>query len=254
MGELSKLLLGAHASKALRMARDTGVLIRVLPEYEAAIGFDQDSERHELPLDEHHFEAVQAGPPELGVRLALLLHDLGKPDAAWRADDGGLNYHANPELGKRAHEEIGAELAGSVLRRLRYPTALSERVVRIVRAHAFMPPERDDPVEARRFLARHGEALAADLVAHKEADLRAKSRPVDDDLAALAAFRQLLEREASSPHRLSDLAISGSDLLALGYREGPALGRTLRTLLAEVVDDPRRNEREALLRRAKELA
>jgi tRNA nucleotidyltransferase (CCA-adding enzyme) len=141
-----------------------------------------------------------------------------------------------------------------VLRRLRYPTALRDRVVRIVRAHMFMPPKRPDAVCARRFLARHGEALAGDLVAHKEADLRAKGRPADEELAELAAFARLVEREASSPHRLSDLAVSGSDLLELGYREGPKLGLTLRKLLEEVVDDPGRNDREALLRRAKELA
>ena len=82
MGELSKLLLGAQPAKALRLARDTGVLVHVLPEFAPAIGYEQQSGRQHLTLDEHVFAVVQAaadaGAP-LEVRLAALLHDLGKP-------------------------------------------------------------------------------------------------------------------------------------------------------------------------------
>ena len=89
MGELSKLLLGAHPAKALRLARDTGVLVHVLPEFAPAIGYDQRSDFQHLTLDEHIFAVVQAaadaGAP-LEVRLAALLHDLGKPEAE---QDGG---------------------------------------------------------------------------------------------------------------------------------------------------------------------
>jgi len=60
MGELSKLLLGAEPARALRLARDTGVLVALLPEFAQAIGFEQDSERQHLPLDEHIFAVVQA--------------------------------------------------------------------------------------------------------------------------------------------------------------------------------------------------
>nr|MDQ4030664.1 hypothetical protein [Actinomycetota bacterium] len=169
-------------------------------------------------------------------------------------DDGRVHYYANPKLGKRGHGEIGAELAGRALRRLRYPVRLRDRVVRIVLAHMFVPPKRDDPVRARRFLALHGWELAAEVVAHKDADLRAKGRPTDEELAELAAFARLLDRERSSPHQLADLAVSGADLIAIGYEEGPKLGQTLRRLLDEVVDDPSRNEREHLLARARELA
>src|SRR5439155_15223493 len=80
MGELSKLLLGGNPAKALRLARDAGVLVALLPEFEAAVGFDSRSEDHSLTLDEHIFAVAQAaadaGAP-LRVRLAALLHDLG---------------------------------------------------------------------------------------------------------------------------------------------------------------------------------
>jgi tRNA nucleotidyltransferase (CCA-adding enzyme) len=257
MGELSKLLLGAHPAKALRLARDTGVLVELLPEYEHALAFDQESRYHGHTLDEHHFLAVQAAADagaSLALRLALLVHDLGKPAAAWRGEDGRLHYYANPQLGKKSHEELGAGLSATILSRLRYPNELRTRVRAIVAAHGFAPPQRDDPVRERRFLARHGFALALDLVAHKEADLRAKGRDVEADLGRLARFRALVEDQASEPHRLRDLAVDGSDLLELGFSEGPLLGKALEQLLEEVVEEPAHNTREWLLGRARELA
>ena len=255
-GELSKLLLGEQPAKALRLARDTGVLTVVLPEYEPAFGFDQATRWHGHTLDEHHFVAVQAAAAagaNLAVRLALLLHDLGKPAAAWRDAAGRLHYHANPALGKRAHEEIGAEMASHVLARLRYPTELRARVRRIVREHGFSPPPDADRVRARGFLREYGIALARDLVAHKQADLRAKGRPVDDELAHLERFRDVLEAERDNPYRVRDLAVDGADLIALGYHEGPELGHALERLLDDVVADPARNTPGWLRARAAEL-
>src|SRR5437870_177769 len=60
-------------------------------------------------------------------------------------------------------------------------------------------------------------------------------------------------RPAQSPHRLADLAVDGSDLLALGFRPGPELGRALDQLLSEVVDDPALNRRDWLEGRVREL-
>jgi tRNA nucleotidyltransferase (CCA-adding enzyme) len=261
MGELSKLLLGGQPLKALRLARDTGVLLALLPEFQRAIAFDQESRYHDLPVDEHTFAAVQAaadaGMP-LRVRLATLFHDLGKPHVAWRGTDGRLHYYAKPGYAERGHEDVGAELAGEALRRLRYPNELRSRVVRIVRGHMFSPGRGDDPVRARRMLARCGDELTYDLLDHKQADLLAKrfegSEPPQEELAALARFRGTIDREIGSPHRLRDLAVNGSDLIQAGYAPGPAIGKTLDKLLREVVEDPSLNDRAYLLRRAQELA
>jgi tRNA nucleotidyltransferase/poly(A) polymerase len=235
MGELSKLLLGPRAAKALRLARDTGVLVEIIPEFAAAIGYDTGSARQRGTVDDHTFAVVEHAPRRLAVRLAALLHDLGKPLAP---------------VG--AHAEAGARIADEVLERLRYPTRLRRYVVDLVRAHAFRLDDVDD-VFARRFLREHGEALARDLIAHKEADLRAKD-VANDELEAVGRLRALVDEQASEPHRLVDLAIDGGDLLELGYREGPRVGAVLSQLLAEVVDDPTRNRREWLLARAQELA
>src|SRR5438093_11661709 len=134
LGELSKLLLGRQPARALQLARDTGVLTALLPEFEPALGFEQGSTRQHLPLDEHIFAVVQAAADAdavLAVRLGALFHDLGKPGA------------------NRDHARRGAELASAAMRRLRYPTRLRTHVTRLVRAHAF-PLDGIDALFARR--------------------------------------------------------------------------------------------------------
>jgi tRNA nucleotidyltransferase (CCA-adding enzyme) len=260
MGELSKLLLGPHPAKALRLARDTGVLTHVLPELEPSIGFDQRSRYHDLPLDEHIFRVVQAaadaGAP-LSVRLAALLHDAGKPESSWSGRDGRLHFYANTSLGKRSHEEIGADLASQALARLRYPSKIQTRVRRIVREHMFDPPPATSPAKARRFLHRHGDELAFELVAHKRADLLGK-RARDDartngEVVAVDRFRQRLERELRRPHRLDQLAVDGNDLIEAGWTPGPPLGAALEHLLSCVIGDPELNTREWLLAEAERM-
>jgi tRNA nucleotidyltransferase (CCA-adding enzyme) len=121
----------------------------------------------------------------------------------------------------------------------------------LVAAHAFSLDDVDE-LYARRFLRKHGDELARDLVDHKRADLHAKNVPAEEH-EAVERLARLLEQERDQPHRLGDLAVDGGDLLDIGYSEGPALGRTLQTLLDDVVEDPKRNRRDYLLRRAKEL-
>jgi tRNA nucleotidyltransferase (CCA-adding enzyme) len=258
LGELSKLLLGAEPARALRLARDTGVLVELLPEFERAIGFEQESRYHDLTVDEHTFAVVQAAAgahASLAVRLATLFHDLGKPYVAWRGPDGRLHYYAKPGHSQKSHEQVGAELATNALNRLRYPNALRSRVARIVRHHMFQIGN-GDAVRARRFLAKYGDELAFELLDHKEADFRGKRTAAEApvaDLEKVDRFREMLRREQKSPHRLGDLAVDGSDLIELGFAPGPELGHALQSLLHDVVDDPSLNTSEELRRRARTL-
>ena len=231
LGELSRLLLGRQPAKALRLARDTGVLVHLVPEYEPTIGFIESTERQPLPLEEHIFRVVQAAADagaRLEVRLAALLHDLGKPHA----------------LDVSEHAERGASTAARVVARLRYPVRLQRHVRAIVAEHSYRTET--SPLSARRFLAAHGEQLALDLADHRIADLLAKDVPAEEVQDA-QRFRDLLEGERSSPHRVRDLAIDGSDLIAAGFAPGPELGRALDELLERVVEDPSLNTRERLL-------
>ena len=100
-----------------------------------------------------------------------------------------------------------------------------------------------------RYLAQHGDELAADITALRFADLRAKDR----DTAVLEEIAAGLECERANPHRIADLAVTGDDLIELGFTPGPALGGALRTLLDAVLDDPELNTRDELLAQAQEL-
>jgi tRNA nucleotidyltransferase/poly(A) polymerase len=256
MGELSKLLLGAHPAKALAIARDTGVLVELLPEFEDSIGFDQQSRYHDMTVDEHIFAVVQAtadGGYSLSVRLAALFHDVGKPQVAWRGSDDRLHYYAKHGYAQMSHEQAGAHLAEGALARLRYPTELRKRVLRIIRAH-MLDVSRSDPYRARKLLARYGGDLLDDLLDHREADFRGKGDGVPyDELEKLDRLRAAVDAERSSPHRIRDLAVDGNDLISIGYAPGPAIGKTLATLLDDVVRTPELNTRDELLTRAKEL-
>ena len=240
LGELSKLLLGAEPARALRLARDTGLLAFLLPELAAAVGYEQTSRRQHLTLDEHVLAVVQStadAGERLEVRLAALLHDLGKPQSDVSGED---------------HAAVGAELAARVLERLRYPVRLQRNVTQLVREHAFHELPEPTAVDARRFLARHGDEIALDLLAHKAADMAAKERSGAEH-AAFARFRALVAQERASPHTLGALAVDGSDLIAIGFHESPELGRVLARLLADVVEEPERNTREWLLERSRTL-
>jgi len=239
MGELSKLLLGRAPRKALLLARDTGVLTEVIPEFLPAIGYSLQTTRQPLALEEHSFAVVQnaadAGA-RLVVRLASLLHDLGKVEVDAR---------------RESHALIGARIARGVLARLRYPTDVQQAVARIVAGHAFGLDGPIDDLHARRFLAEHGDELAVDLIAHKHADLDAKPVPAGEH-EALAELARLVEQERLQPHRIADLAVTGDDLLAIGFGEGPPVGRALALLLDAVVTDPTLNHRDWLLARARQ--
>lgn len=221
--ELSKLLLGARPADALVVGRDAGVLVELIPEFAAVPDY----------LSDHIFAVVQAAAEagdDLAVRLAALLHDVGKP--------------IDPDpLG---HARVAAQIARETLVRFRYPTRLTSHVVAIVREHPYRDEDRPrTPAQARRFLMEHGDELAFDLVAFRIADRRAK----DSDTTGIEDVRAALERELSSPHRLEDLAVDGSDLIAAGFEEGPRIGEALHQLLEAVVDDPSLNTRDALLAR-----
>jgi tRNA nucleotidyltransferase (CCA-adding enzyme) len=224
--ELSKLLLGARPKDALVVARDTGVLVELIPEFGPAHG-----------LADHIFAVVQEtadAHDHLAVRLAALFHDLGKP-----VDPSPLG-----------HAQVAAQIAGEALDRLRYPARLARRVVAIVRDHPYRAEDRPKtPREARRFLFAHGDELAFDLVAHRLADLRAKGK----DASGVEELRGLLEQELSSPHHLRNLAVDGDDLIALGFQPGPELGSALHELLAYVVDHPEANTRDELVNRARQM-
>jgi tRNA nucleotidyltransferase (CCA-adding enzyme) len=148
-------------------------------------------------------------------------------------------------------------MSDPLLSRLRFSTEERQRIVALVRHHlvCYEPSWTDAAV--RRWIRRVGPDLIEDLMALNHADILARGRDPEADLARSAELAERVEQALAAGAALTvrDLAIGGRELIGeLGLEPGPLLGRILQSLLEEVTDDPARNEREALLQRARELA
>jgi putative nucleotidyltransferase with HDIG domain len=233
--ELQKLLLATRPSIGLRLMSGAGLLDVVLPEVAAQRGVAQNKIEGEDLFDHtlRTLDAVAADRPV--VRLAALLHDVGKPSTV---DDGPF----------RGHETVGAEIAQRMLDRLRIPKLATERVVHLIRNHMFTyEPEWGD-AGIRRFIQRVRTDSIDDLFALREADNVGSGLPADtNDLAELRT-RVEVELAASVVLDRSRLAVHGDDLMAeLSLPAGPHLGGILDALLDKVIADPKLNDRATLL-------
>lgn len=244
--ELKRLLCGRDVKRVL--LEFPAIFAVMLPPIEDMIGYDQGSKYHNSTLYEHTARAVEAAPPTVEMRLAMLLHDIGKPRCRTikEGDESGECHYYG-------HAAVSADMAGELLRALKCDNALRERVVRIVRYH-------DIPVETsrryiRRQIAKHGAEVFADIMNAHIADDSAKCDFCLKRLPKIREVMALAEEIASETPCLSvkTLAISGSDLVEI-VPPSPMMGEILSKLLAEVVDEELPNERSALLSRAAVLA
>ena len=233
--ELTKLLGAPRPSAGLRLMHETGLLAVLLPELAAQPGVPQNKVPGE-DLWDHTLRSVDAASPANPVvRLAALLHDIGKPATV---DDGPF----------RGHEVTGAEMAQALLERLRTPRAAAQRVVHLVRNHMFTYEQDWGDAGVRRFIQRVGGEALDDLFALREAD--SVGSGLAPDAHALGELRARVEAELAAEVVLdrSRLAVRGDDLMAeLGLPAGPRLGRILERLLDRVIADPRLNDRPTLL-------
>ncbi len=239
--ELDRLLAAPTPSVGLRLLESTGVLRAISRELAEQRGVPQNK----IPGDDlwdHTVRSVDAATAANPVvRLATLVHDIGKPATA--AD--GHFY---------GHDKVGAELARALLERLHYPRSVVERVTLLVRYHmpTYEPSWSDGAI--RRFIRKVGRPALDELWALQQADnigsgvapgaggLDELRRRVDEQLAAEIALD------------LGDLEIDGNDLLSeLGLDPGPTVGRILDALLERVVEDPQLNDRPTLLLLARSM-
>jgi len=242
--EIDKLLGASRPSVGLRLMAQTGLLAVVAPELAAQVGIPQNKTPGE-DLWDHTLRTVDAAAAVASdgvVRLAALLHDIGKPATA--AD--GHFY---------GHEAVGAELAATLLRRWHLPRETIERVEHLVRFHMFAYDESWSDAAVRRFIGKVGIESLDDLFALREADNIGSGVPAA--AGNLAALRQRTAVELASNLVLdrAGLAIDGNDLItALGLAPGPAIGRVLDRLVEKVVAEPQLNERGTLLALARSMA
>ena len=241
-----RLLLSADAKHGIRyghydgleLLEKTDVLSYILPELCEGKGMAQRKDFHDHDVLEHSLRAAKYADPR--VRLAALLHDVGKP-YVYRTTG---RYHG--------HDEAGARIGGEILARLKAPKKETERVVRLIGAHMYDLDGRAKENKVRAFIVRNYD-IYGDLLLVKQADYSA----CKDDLgpcptiAKWEGIRDAMRKEGA-PFTLKELKIGGADLKGLFPPE--KIGKVLEALFHECVFDGGRNEREKLMAAAGRLA
>ena len=241
--ELGKMLtLAPRPSIGLELLREHGVLALVWPEILEGVGIVQN-EWHAYDVYRHNLVTLDAVPPgDLILRLAALLHDVGKP----RTKDGPHFYR---------HEFVGAEMVPAMLERIRVPHQTIETVTHLVRQHMYSNDPEAQPKALRRFVQRIGVEHLDRLFRLRAADITGSGLPKRDDAnerfeARVAAI--IAEEPAFS---IRDLAVGGAEVIAAlerrglvepGFRGDGRVGDVLRWLFEQVTDEPSRNQPDLL--------
>jgi tRNA nucleotidyltransferase (CCA-adding enzyme) len=240
--EMNKLLLLASAADLIRFAP---ILTQPIPELAPAIGFDQRSPHHAYDLFTHIAYVTAGVPAEPVMRWAALLHDVGKLTTFTQDATGRGHFYG--------HARESARIAGEILLRLKAPTALREQAVLLIDQHMTrLLPERK---LLRRRLSQLGQSTLEQLLQLQGADMGSKGTGHEDEREEFNRIRPILDEiyEENACLTLKDLALSGADLLKLGFAPGKALGQCLQNLLELVVDEALPNDKDALLCAAQKM-
>lgn len=244
--ELSKIILSESPAFGIELLEETGLLHFVLPELEEGLGMGQNL-HHIYTVWEHNIRALDTCPSKkLSVRLAALLHDVGKPRTK-----RGEGYHST----FYNHDHVGARIAKKMLERLKYPKDLVTKATLLVDQHLFYYNV-DEVTEAsvRRLIKRVGLENMDDLMAVRIGDRLGSGVPKAKPYK-LRHLEYMIEKVSKDPLSVKMLKINGADLMEkLSLKPGPTIGAILDVLLAEVIEEPKKNTPELLLERARELS
>lgn len=236
--EFLKLLCGDNVVRVLLEYRD--VIATFLPQLAPEFDFDQRNPYHIYDVWEHSVRSCGVIEPDPTLRLAALIHDIGKP-STFTVDEAGVGHFYG-------HADAGAPIAEDVCRTLKLSNAMRKNVVALVEHHDRVLPM--SPKSIRRLIARLGEDTCRQLYKVFAADkLTHSGLSQVENIQALKASMELFEETLAGMSAFSerDLAIDGLDLIALGFEKGPILGELKSEIFAKVIDEELPNDREALL-------
>lgn len=236
--ELNKLICGS-CENILREFHD--VFAVFIPELEKCVGFCQHTKYHNRDVFEHTIAAVSAIRPEKRLRLAMLFHDIGKPDYFTLTD--GVGHF-------KGHAKGSVEIAERFFRAFRYDRLTAERALTLIKYHDIVLENRDSLI--RRYLNKFGEETFFDIIDVHIADDMGKA---PEYKKRIELYNSIKERTKEIIHNnecfsVKRLEINGRDLIALGYK-GEEIGQELNRLLSIVIEDNSLNKREVLLNLAK---
>lgn len=246
--ELIRILESDRPMQALYVAQKFGLLKYIIPELEEGIGCAQN-QAHSYDVFEHLMRALQHAADKdwsLDVRLAALLHDIGKPRTrVWSDEKKDWTFHG--------HDVVSAKMTKKILTDLKFAKETVEKVSTLVRTHMFFSdPEVVTLSAVRRVIARVGKDNINDLVNLRVCDRIGTGRPKEHPFR-LRKYMSMIDEAMRDPISVGMLKIDGSRIMGLGEKPGPRIGWILHALLEEVLDDPAKNTEEYMESRAKEL-
>ncbi len=265
--EINKLLLADGVEKFL-IAEHTGLCRYFLPEFSHMLATVQNNPNHCYDVGKHSLHVVRhvqelyrqcrsGGNRDLSpynrgysgkkvetiLVFSALLHDVGKPPCK-TTDEKGMDHFYG-------HDARGSEMAHDIMRRLRFDNDTVNMVTRIVRYHErrYNGSRRT----LRRLVSQAGAEVMPYLFMIQEADIMSQSdHNREQKLARLAEAREMFVEIVKDGEAvcIKDLAINGKDLISLGIKPGPGVGKVLRELLDLVIEQPDKNNRKLLLTEA----
>lgn len=245
--ELVKLLVSDNPYE-LKEAYETGMTAVFLPEFDRAMQTEQNHKHHCYSVGEHILHSIEEIEAEPVLRIAMLLHDIGKPDSLTVDEAGITHFHGHPVLGE--------SMAKDILRRLKFDNDTIDKVCRLVRFHDYGNGIEPDERMTRRAVNKLGEDIFPMFLQVSRADTMAQSMyNREKKLANIAEWSRMYDKIKAENQcvSLKTLKINGRDLIGMGVKPGPQLGQILNALLEEVLDEPTRNDEEWLKNRAQEI-
>jgi tRNA nucleotidyltransferase (CCA-adding enzyme) len=247
--EWIKTMKARRPSVAFDVMLGTGILRVTLPEMIESVGCEQNR-HHAYDVWTHAMACLDACEGDPPLRIAALLHDIGKPRTRARSDKtGDYTFYS--------HEVVGAEMADPILERLRFSNEERERIVSLVRNHLVCYSDEWTDSTVRRWIRRVTRDRVEDLYALSRADALGKGRDVTAELEALTRLEERVAGVLAAKDALSvrELHVDGNDVIReLGIKPSRRVGEVLDALLEKVVEDPALNERETLLAMIRALA
>jgi len=245
--EIIKILSSKKPSIALRIMEQSGILELIIPELSTCRGINQKG-YHDFDVLDHLYYSCDGGPSDdVILRFSCLLHDIGKP-LSLASDKEGFPTFYN-------HENISTKLAGDILKRLRFPKNDIKRALHLISNHMFNYTEQWTDTAVRRFISKVGVKNINDLFRLRIADqfgMTNTNKSPESLYNFIDRINTILEEE--NAFTIKDLKINGTDLInEAGFKKGPFLGTVLTELLDTVLDDPRSNNKETLLKIANNM-
>ena len=248
--EFTKIIMSDAPMKGMEICRKFGILKYISTELEKMVGVAQGG-AHVYDVWEHTLRAVQYAAEQkwdLDLRLASLLHDIGKPKARRKGEEGGKEWTFY------GHEVVGAKMTEKFLSDLRYSQKIIEKVKKLVRMHMFFSDTSQITLSAvRRVIAKIGKENIWDLMNLRVCDRKGMGRPKADPYR-LRKYNAMIEEALRDPVSVGMLKINGKKVMELSKETpGPKIGFVLNALLEEVLENPKSNTEEYLEKRALEL-